>query len=123
MVDKDEHSNQLVVNEISVDAPVEDVWEALATEAGREAWLEPDPKREIRVDSEQPPDAEEGRSGRIAWWWWRQDEAPRHVELWVVAVPDGTRVIAIESAPAMPLPLLAASLRSVAPVASAVASA
>jgi hypothetical protein len=105
MVDKTEHSNQLVVNAVEVDASPEDVFELLATEHGREAWLEPDAERTIVVESEQPPG--EGESGRIAWWWWSRDEAPRHVELWVVGVPAGSRVIAIESSPALPLTLLA----------------
>jgi len=105
MVDKSEHSNQLVVNTVDVDAPPEEVFELLASEAGRDAWLEPDPDRTIVVESEQPP--ADGESGRIAWWWWSGEDAPRQVELWVVAVPAGSRVIAIESAPAMPLTMLA----------------
>jgi uncharacterized protein YndB with AHSA1/START domain len=108
MVDTSEHSNQLVVNTIEVDATPEDVFELLATEAGRDAWLEPDPDRTLVVESAQAPT--DGDSGRISWWWWSGEDAPRQVELWVVAVPDGSRVIAIESSPAMPLTMLAQAL-------------
>jgi uncharacterized protein YndB with AHSA1/START domain len=108
MVDKREHSNPLVVNTVEVDAAPEDVFELLATQAGRDAWLEPDSERTIVVESEQAP--AEGDSGRISWWWWSGDDAPRQVELWVVAVPAGSRVIAIESSPALPLTMLAQAL-------------
>ena len=105
MVDKSEHSNQLVVNSVDIDTPPEEVFDLLASEAGRDAWLEPDPGRTIVVEDSQPPsDAE---SGRISWWWWSGEAPPRQVELWVVATRAGCRVIAIESAPAMPLTLLA----------------
>ncbi len=108
MVDKAEHSNPLVVNAVEVAAGAPEVFALLATEDGRAAWLEPDPERTIVVESEQPPG--EGESGRISWWWWSAEEPPRHVELWVVAVPAGSRVIAIESAPALPLTMLAQAL-------------
>ena len=105
MVDTTDNSNQLVVNTVDIDAPAEDVFELLASDEGREAWLEPDPERTIVVESTEPP--AERESGRIAWWWWSGSERPRHVELWVVAVPAGSRVIAIESAPSLDLTLLA----------------
>ena len=31
-----------VTREITIDAPLEDVWEAVSTDEGRERWLEPD---------------------------------------------------------------------------------
>ncbi len=92
-----------VRREVTIEVPPEEVWEALATEAGRERWLEPDPDRELLVETEQAPD-------RIVWWWWREDEAPRRVELLVVAAPAGSRVIVIESAPELPLARLQATL-------------
>jgi hypothetical protein len=105
MVDKDQHSNQLVVNEVVVDATVDEVWEAVSTEEGREQWLSEDGESAptIVVESADEPQ-------RISWWWWQAEEPPRRVELWIAPVPDGTRVIAIESAPGLPLPMLAASL-------------
>jgi hypothetical protein len=108
MVDKTDNSNQLVVNEEFVGAPVEDVWEAVATDHGRERWLtDEDAERELVVESEQAPGEQGFDSGRIVWWWWGEGEEPRRVELLVVAAPRGTRVIAIESAPGLPLTLLA----------------
>jgi hypothetical protein len=105
MVDKTEHSNQLVVNTVEIASAPEDVFELLASDAGRDSWLEPDPDRTIVVEAEQPPSGD--ASGRISWWWWSGDAAPRQVELWVIGIPSGCRVIAIESAPAIPLTMLA----------------
>ncbi len=105
MVDNSEHSNQLVVNTVDIESPPEDVFELLASDEGRDVWLEPDPDRTIVVEDAQAPSQAE--SGRISWWWWSGDDAPRQVELWVVAIPAGSRVIAIESTPAMPLTMLA----------------
>ena len=96
-------TEQQVRREVEIDASPDDVWEAIATDEGRERWLEPDPAREIRVEPTEEP-------GRLVWWWWREDEAPRRVELTIVGVPAGTRVTVIESAPAFPLTLLAQSL-------------
>jgi uncharacterized protein YndB with AHSA1/START domain len=108
MVDKTDNSNQLVVNEEIVDAPLEDVWEAVSTEDGRERWLTgEDAERQLVVESEQAPGEQGFDSGRIAWWWWGEGEEPRRVELLVVAAANGTRVIAIESAPGLPLTMLA----------------
>ncbi len=93
---------QQVRREVDIDAAPEQVWDALATEEGREAWLEPDPERELEVEHAEPPE-------RLVWWWWRGDEQPRKVELQVVAVPWGSRVIVTESEPQFPLPQLCAS--------------
>jgi len=91
-----------VHQEIEIEAPPEEVWEALATEEGREGWLEPDPSREIIVERADHP-------GRLVWWWWHDDEPPRRVELVVVAIPAGSRVIVTESEPHFPLAALAAA--------------
>ncbi len=91
-----------VRREVEVEASPDEVWEAIATDEGREGWLEPDPDRQIRVEVSEEP-------GRLVWWWWREDEAPRRVELTIVGVPSGTRVIVVESAPTFPLTLLAGS--------------
>src|ERR1035438_2569746 len=63
------HSNHMVVKEvvmavrreIDVDASPEEVWEALATEAGRERWLE-ESERQIHVEVLDAPH-------RLVWWW------------------------------------------------------
>ncbi len=86
--------------EIEIEASPEEVWEALATEEGRERWLEPDPERELRVEVADPPE-------RLVWWWASGDEPPTRVELRVVAVPAGSRVVVVESAPRLPLTALA----------------
>jgi uncharacterized protein YndB with AHSA1/START domain len=99
-----------VTREITIDAPLEDVWEAVSTEEGRERWLEPDDDRRIVVESKLPP-------AHISWWWWREsDEEPaRYVGVDVVANPGGgTRVIVTESQPAMvPISSLRASMELV----------
>ncbi len=93
-----------LTREIEIDAPVEDVWETLATDDGRERWLEPDPDRVLIVDAEEPP-------SRIAWWWWSEDTAATHVEIDVIAIPGGSRVTVTETLPAsFPMAQMAASL-------------
>lgn len=87
--------------EIEIEATPEQVWEALATEEGRDEWLEDAPERTIHVESEDPPH-------RLVWWWWREDEPATRVELLVVAAPAGARVIVVESEPSLPLPALQA---------------
>jgi uncharacterized protein YndB with AHSA1/START domain len=87
--------------EIEIEATPEEVWDALATEEGRETWLEDAPEREILVETAEQPH-------RLVWWWWREDEPATRVELLVVAAPAGARVIVVESAPSFPLAALAA---------------
>jgi uncharacterized protein YndB with AHSA1/START domain len=85
-----------VRREIDIEATPEEVWEALATEEGRDRWLEDDPDREIHVEVADEP-------SRLVWWWWRGDEPATRVELLVVAAPAGSRVVVVESQPAFPL--------------------
>ena len=92
---------QHIRREVDIEAPPEEVWEALATEEGRDAWLERDPDRELEVEETQAPE-------RLVWWWWKGDEQPRKVELQVIGVPLGTRVIVTETEPVFPLPQLLA---------------
>jgi uncharacterized protein YndB with AHSA1/START domain len=94
---------QHVRREVEIAASPAEVWDALATEAGREAWLEPDPERKLEVESEEAP-------AHLVWWWWTGEEQPRKVELQVIAVPRGTRVIVTESEPVFPLAQLCAAL-------------
>jgi uncharacterized protein YndB with AHSA1/START domain len=88
---------------VEIDASPEEVWEAIATDEGRERWLEDDPDRELTVEPGAAP-------GRIVWWW-RTDPAqpPHRVEVRVVAVPAGARVIVTETAPLFPLARLEAA--------------
>jgi uncharacterized protein YndB with AHSA1/START domain len=104
-----DHSNQMVVKEVmmevtrevQIDAPPEEVWEALITEEGRERWLE-EPAREVHVEALDPPN-------RLVWWWGSDDEPFTRVDFRILASPVGTRVIVTESSPAFPLAALAAS--------------
>ncbi len=86
--------------EIEIEATPEEVWDALATEEGRERWLD-EPDRTILVESEDAPH-------RLVWWWWAGEEPATRVEFRVVEVPAGTRVRVIESVPSFPLATLAA---------------
>ena len=91
-----------VRREIEIEATPQEVWEAVATEEGRERWLEEDTAREIHVEVADEP-------SRLVWWWWRGDEPATRVELLVVAAPAGARIVVTESAPSFPLAALQAS--------------
>lgn len=95
-----------VTREITIDAPHDEVWEAISTEEGRERWLEPDGDRRIVVERTMAP-------SHISWWWWHEsdDEPARHVDVDVISAPDGgTRVTVTETQPVMvPIARLAAS--------------
>lgn len=95
-----------VTREIEIEATPEEVWEALATEDGREEWLK-EPAREVHVEHADPP-------RRLAWWWGSDTEPFTRVDFRIVAVPSGTRVLVTESAPSFPLAMLAASFELVA---------
>ena len=87
--------------EIELEATPEDVWEALASEEGRERWLD-EPDREIQVEVAEPPH-------RLVWWWWEGDAEATRVEFLVVAAPAGARVVVTESRPTVPMARLAAA--------------
>ena len=91
-----------VTREVQVEASPEEVWEALATEEGRERWLE-EPEREIRVEQAEEP-------YRLVWWWSTPEEPATRVEFLVIASPGGSRVLVTEMAPAFPIAMLARSL-------------
>ena len=95
-----------VRREIEIEAPPEEVWEAVSTEEGRERWLVDD--RDVLVETIEAPN-------RLVWWWSdEREDAFTRVELEIVAVPAGSRVVVVESAPTFPLTLLAAAFASVA---------
>ena len=95
-----------VRREIEIEAPPEEVWEAVSTEEGRERWLADD--RDVLVEVVEAPK-------RLVWWWpGESEEAFTRVEVEIVAVPAGSRVVVVESAPAFPLTMLAARLAAVA---------
>jgi uncharacterized protein YndB with AHSA1/START domain len=92
--------------EIEIEASPDEVWDALATEEGRERWLE-EPDRAIVVESEEAP-------RRLVWWWSDGDAPATRVEFVVAPSPAGTRVRVIETVPSFPLATLAASFALVA---------
>lgn len=81
-----------VRREVEIEATPEEVWESLATEEGRDRWLEDDPEREIHVERADEP-------SRLVWWWWSGDEPATRVEFLVVAAPAGARVVVTETVP------------------------
>jgi uncharacterized protein YndB with AHSA1/START domain len=92
-----------VQREVEVEATPEEVWEAIATEDGRERWLD-EPDREIDVELEEEP-------RRLVWTWSEPGgDQPSRVEFLIVAVPAGSRVIVTESEPVLALAMLARSL-------------
>jgi hypothetical protein len=96
-----------VTREITIDAPLDEVWETVSTDSGRERWLEPDEDRRLVVEDTQPP-------ARITWWWWNEsdNEPARYVDVRVAPAPDGagTRVTVTETKPSLiPVAQLAAS--------------
>jgi uncharacterized protein YndB with AHSA1/START domain len=95
-----------VSREIDVQATPEEVWEALATEEGRERWLD-EPERDIHVEESDAPH-------RLVWWWAGAEEPATRVEFLVVASPAGSRVVVTESVPSFPLAMLAARFALVA---------
>jgi uncharacterized protein YndB with AHSA1/START domain len=94
-----------VRREVDIEASPEEVWEALATEQGRERWLD-EPQRDVHVEVVESPH-------RLVWWWVGEDEPATRVEFLVVAAPSGTRVVVVESEPSFPLATLATSLARV----------
>jgi uncharacterized protein YndB with AHSA1/START domain len=114
-----DNSNQLVVKreaamqtevrrEVEVEATPEEVWEALITEEGRERWLEEPDRREIHIESADPP-------RRLVWWWGSEEQSATRVDFRIVALPSSTRVVVTESSPSsFPLAMLASSFALVA---------
>jgi len=87
--------------EIEVEATPQEVFDAIATEEGRERWLG-EPDREVLVETCDAPH-------RIVWWWWEADGPATRVEFLVVAAPAGARVVVTETSPAVPLAALASA--------------
>lgn len=93
--------------EIEIDAGIDEVWDAIASEEGRASWLEED-GRSIAVESVEPPH-------RLVWWWWEEDGPATRVEFLVLRAVSRTRVVVIESAPdSVPLASLSARFALVA---------
>jgi uncharacterized protein YndB with AHSA1/START domain len=91
-----------VRREVVIAAAPEEIWECLATEEGRDRWLEDEPEREIEIEFASEP-------RRLVWWWSRGGDEATRVEFQIAPVPGGTRVIVTEFAPSFPIALLASS--------------
>ena len=93
--------------EVEIEAPPEDVWEAIATDEGRERWLGGEEAATVEVIDADAPH-------RLVWRWAQDDAPPTTVEFRIVGVPAGTRVRVTESEPALPVAELAMCLSGVA---------
>jgi uncharacterized protein YndB with AHSA1/START domain len=88
-----------VERDIEIEASPEEVWEAIATEEGRERWLGEE-ERDVLVETVEEP-------FRLVWWWRADDEAWSRVEVTLVPAVSSTRVVVRESVPTFPLAPLA----------------
>jgi uncharacterized protein YndB with AHSA1/START domain len=91
-----------VVREVQIEAPPEDVWEAIATEEGRELWLGEEADA-VEIESFEP-------HHRLIWTWSDEAGAVSTVDFRIVAVPEGSRVIVTESVPTVPIATLASAV-------------
>lgn len=93
-----------VEREIRIEAAPEEVWEHIATDEGRERWLDDD--RDVHVEAVEEPT-------RLVWWWAGEEQWTRVEVTLVPAVSDTavshTRVIVRESVPTFPLTALASA--------------
>ena len=112
MVGKNDSNQSVVKREIAIEAAPDEVWEAVTDaerwlgdeidapdglEAGSEFVVrDADGERHGRVEA-----AEFGPPSRLVWWWWREDEPATRVEVLVVAAPAATRVVVVETMPAV----------------------
>jgi uncharacterized protein YndB with AHSA1/START domain len=109
--------SEIVQRDITIDAPVGEVWEAIRSEEGRWSWLDDDDarSREVRIDDEDAPH-------RLSWTWWRSDDpsVASRVTLALDEVTDShTRVTVVEQ-PVHVTPT--GTVRATASAASAVSS-
>ena len=93
---------------VFLDAPPQEVWEAVTDEVVLSEWLAPEVQLEPVEGGQlvcRYEDGEERRgevelveeAERLAFRWWRQGAGPSRVELRVDAVDDGTRLTVVES--------------------------
>jgi uncharacterized protein YndB with AHSA1/START domain len=100
-----------VRREIVLDAPPDEVWEALTDPRELEEWFANDVELEVRPGgegvfrwddgSERHAIVEEVDAERtFSFWWWRGDEEASRVAIELDPVPEGTRVVVTETPPA-----------------------
>jgi uncharacterized protein YndB with AHSA1/START domain len=105
------HLVVLVRREIDLPASREEVWEALTDEALLEQWLACEVQLDAREGGEALVRDEHGeRRGvvesvedgqRLVLTWWRAQEPPTRVELRLLEVATGTRVVVTEAGPVL----------------------
>lgn len=97
--------------EIVLDAPPEEVWEALTDPRELEEWFANDVELDVRPGGEGTfrwDDGSERRAivevvvanVRIEFWWWREEEEASLVAIALDPLQEGTRVVVTETAPA-----------------------
>jgi uncharacterized protein YndB with AHSA1/START domain len=95
--------DEQVTRSVDLDAPVEDVWQAVADPAERAQWLDDEDarSRNVRVDEAAPGE-------RLVWTWWRPgDEGDASTVSVVLAPLDGGRTRLVVTERLAPLSALA----------------
>lgn len=110
-----------VTRAVVLEAPPQQVWEALTDPDALSEWLAPEVEIEVQEGGEvrcRFDDGEQRRgevelveeAERLAFHWWRDGAGPSRVEFVLDAVADGTRLTVIETGIAAPTaPTLLAS--------------
>jgi uncharacterized protein YndB with AHSA1/START domain len=100
-----------VRREIVVEAPPEEVWDALTDPDELAEWFANDVELDVRPGGEGTFRWDDGSERRaiveeveaertLAFWWWREDEEATRVAIELDEVPEGTRVVVTETPPA-----------------------
>lgn len=97
--------DEKIERELLVDAPREDVWEAIVGDG----WLAEEVEVDLRIGGDAVfRSGETTKTGwvedvlapeRLTFWWAADGEPASRVELWVLAEAEATRVRVIESRP------------------------
>jgi uncharacterized protein YndB with AHSA1/START domain len=99
-----------VTREVVLDAPPEQVWEALTDQTALSEWLAPEVELDPREGGEVVCRFEDGEerlgevelveeAERLAFHWWREGRAPSRVEFTLTPLPPGTRLTVTETRP------------------------
>jgi uncharacterized protein YndB with AHSA1/START domain len=100
-----------VTREIMLDAPPDEVWDALTDPAELAEWFANDVELDVRPGgegvfrwddgSERHAVVETVEPGeRVEFWWWSADEEASRVAIAIDEVAGGTRVVVTETGPA-----------------------
>jgi len=100
-----------VRREIVLDAPPEEVWEAITDPAELEEWFANDVELDVRPGGEGIFRWDDGSVRRaiveevdversFSFWWWRENNEVSRVAIELDPLPEGTRVTVTETPPA-----------------------